>query len=92
MANNYASNPMFIEDNGGGGVVTTNRYFIRKIRWVGGTTAGHAVTIKNKDDQVIWNSVAVAANFVDDSDLWGTRLDGLKITGPGSGFVYIYYE
>lgn len=71
---------------------------IAKIRWVGGTTAGHAATITGGDGKIIWSSLAVAANYVETDTFPGTRTltcpgtatAGLCVTVLGSGKLYIY--
>ena len=66
---------------------------VKKVRWVGATTAGHQAIIKDSgNNETIWESVASGANFID-SDLiesWWPR--GFTVPTLDSGTLYIYLE
>jgi hypothetical protein len=89
MANDLSNNPIVI-DTASGSVLISTPIRIRKIRWVGATTAGHTVIIRNSVDIVFWKSVAAGANYVEETDFSNhdsqrNLLFGLKVTVLGSG-------
>lgn len=69
----------------------TGRFKVLGIRWVGATTAGHTVVIKDVDGNIVWASVADAANFLDESIIEQWR-DGITVDTLGSGIIYINLE
>ena len=92
MANDLTLNPLKIDTAGNDLLTTPLR--VRKIRWVGGTTAGHTAVIQDQNSNPFWSSVASAANYVEESDFstddsQRTVLNGLSVT-LGSGTLYIY--
>lgn len=65
------------------------------VRWTGATTPGHTCTITNTAGDVLWSSIASAANYVEESplsDKWQEPVDGVKITVIGSGSVALFYR
>ncbi len=94
MANNLQQNPLII-DTASGSALLTHAFRIKKIRWVGGTTAGHEAVLQHQNGQVFWASVCPGANYVEETDfsLMGqhrTVLNGIKVPTLGSGKLYIY--
>lgn len=94
MANNIQNNPLIIDTAGAGTLISTP-FRIKKVRWVGGTTAGHEATITDQNGTVFWTSVAVGVNYVEETDFSTmdrarTVLNGLKVPTLGSGKLYIY--
>lgn len=95
MANVLTLNPLKIDTASGTAAVTTP-IRIRKIRWIGATTAGHTATIQDQNGNLFWTSVANAANYVEDCNFivydnqHGPVLNGLTVPTLGSGVLYIY--
>lgn len=94
MANNITTNPMVI-DTAGAGVIINVSLRIKKLRWVGGTTAGHAAVVKDKEGNIFWESVCPAANYVEETDFALHKsqrnvLNGLIVSTLGSGKLYLY--
>ena len=69
-------------------VLFTNRLYIKEIRWVDATTAGHTVVIKNKNGRAFWASEAAGDNFID-SYLYEGWVEGLQVPTLASGKIYI---
>lgn len=87
MANNANINPMLIDSTG---VVRTERNLrIKAIRWVGATTAGHALILDDQDGNVVFHSVAAGANHVDAHNV-ETVVNGLTVDTIASGTCYVY--
>lgn len=71
---------------------------VLKIRWVGASAGGHAVSLTDINDNVMWETVAGGANYVEidtfttdrESDDQCFRWNGLKLATLGSGKLYIY--
>lgn len=94
MANSTTLNPLVIDTSGASAILTTP-IRIRKIRWTGGTTAGHTAIVKDQNDNAFWESIASGSNYVEESDFStidsnSIRINGLKVTALGSGKLYIY--
>lgn len=97
MANVVTANPLII-DTAGAGNILSRELKINEIRWVGATTAGHSAVVRDKADRITWESVADAANYVEESHFFtitGERefvQEGLRVTALGSGKLYIYID
>lgn len=68
---------------------------ITKVRWVGGTTAGHAAQVGDNGaaaTAIKWDSLCQAANIPQESDFQASPLNfnGLKVLALGSGKLYLY--
>jgi len=90
MANVTSTNPISI------GTVTdvniiTQDFHVYKIILVSGST-DELVTIKDKNDNIIWEVVGDAGNFNAQSDFpeRGFLFNGLKVTALVSGTIYLY--
>lgn len=95
MANDFTHYPLVI-DTASGSVLTTTSYRIKKIRWVGATTAGHQAVIYDANSNLFWESVCPGANYVEESDFtWDDSqrnvLAGFRVPTLGSGKLEIYY-
>lgn len=95
MANILTQNPHIIDTAGAGTIIETP-INVKKIRWVGATTAGHSCIVKDKNDNIFWESVAAGANYVEETDFTtyytqSSVLQGLRVTTLGSGRLYIYH-
>ena len=62
---------------------------IESIRWVGATTAGHSCVVTDGTGNVLFESVADAANFVDAYPIY-KAVQGVIVATLGSGTVYVY--
>jgi hypothetical protein len=94
MANNVSRNPLVI-DTAGGSPITTQQLRIRKLRWVGGSAAGHQAIVQDQFGNVFWESIAAGANYVEETDFstdltQRTVVSGLTVPTLGSGKLYIY--
>lgn len=87
MANDLTADP-WIVDTAGAGVLSTNKIYIKSVRWVGGTTAGHTAVIHDQKSNIIWSSVASGANYVE-SEIIEQWIDGLIVPTLASGTLYI---
>ena len=65
-------------------------YLVDSIRWVGATAAGHSCEVCDGAGNVIFYSVANAANFVDGWVFDEKWIDGLEFTTMSSGQVTLY--
>lgn len=69
-------------------ILFSSRLYIKSIRWVGGTTAGHTAVIQDQKGNVIWASEASGANYVE-SEIIEQWIDGLIVPTLASGKIYI---
>lgn len=69
-------------------ILDSRRIYIKSIRWVNGTTAGHTAVLQNKARRVFWASEAAGANFVDEF-LYEGWVEGIILSTLASGKVYI---
>lgn len=96
MSNVITGNPLVI-DTAASTTVTDYTFTVWAIRWVGGTTAGHTISVQDKNGNVKYASVATGANYVEESHLVSPKnesliFDGLKVPTIGSGIIYIYTD
>jgi hypothetical protein len=90
VANALTVNPLKIDTSGAGLLLASNLY-VKSIRWVGATTAGHLASVTDKNDVVVWSSVAAIATNnseaeqIDANKPW----KGLKVPTLQSGVLYI---
>ena len=64
---------------------------VKRVRWVGPTTAGHQCVIQAANGKVYWEATASVANADIADDLIGPWMQDFKLVTLGSGRVYIYY-
>lgn len=90
---------LYIIDTAGAGDIEANSVgiTIAKIRWVGGTTAGHEAKVTDAFDNVFWDTFATGANYVESDDFAQRNaskrtIDGLRVPTLGSGKLYIYTD
>ena len=62
---------------------------VESIRWVGGSTAGHSCIVTDGAGNVLFESVADAANFIDAYPIF-KAVNGIIVSTLGSGTVYVY--
>lgn len=75
-----------------GTLVRSEPLTVRQIRWVGATTAGHSVVIQDPSDNILWDSVAAGANYVEADSLNREWAAGFKVTTLDSGVLRVYVE
>lgn len=73
------------------GTVSEEVTYIEGIRWVGGSAAGHQLQLSDVDGNIVWESIANGANFVDESHI-PLKTNGLTLLTRGSGTVYVYHK
>lgn len=93
MANDETSNPIFL-DTASASILLTKRFEVLAIRWVSKSAgAGDDVQLQDKNGNVMWASVAAAANYVEESH-WDLDeplvFNGLIPAIVDSGQVYLY--
>ena len=71
-------------------VATSTVMILSSLRWVGATTATHSCIITDGAGNVIFSSVANAANFVDGWVFDGKWVGGIAFDAMDSGAVDIY--
>ena len=90
MANDITSNPL-IADTASATTLTDGTFKATKIRWVGGTTAGHTVSVQDKNSIVKFAAEATGANYTESEHFDPPLiLEGVKVPTLGSGKIYIY--
>lgn len=90
MANDLTGNPWVIDTPA---VLTTDLTRVRGIRWVGATTAGNGVVIKDSLGRTLWESAAAGLNNVESDHVnvigpgWNWR--GITVTDLAAGRLYL---
>ena len=74
----------------GVGMVRTEELTVPQIRWVGATSAGHQCIIQDKNDNILWHSVAAGSNYVESDTVRREWKGGFKVPTMDSGILYIY--
>ncbi|OHB71859.1 MAG: hypothetical protein A2W23_06320 [Planctomycetes bacterium RBG_16_43_13] len=69
-------------------ILFDSRLYIKEIKWVRATTAGHTVVLQNRNGRTLWASEAAGDNFVD-IFLYEGWVEGLSIPTLASGKVYV---
>lgn len=87
MANDLTADPWII-DTAATTVLSTNQIYVKSIRWVGATTAGHTAIVQDQKGNVIWSSVASGANYVE-SEIIEQWINGLIAPTLASGVLYV---
>ena len=91
MANDLSRRPWSLDT---AAVSTTDRIRIHSLRWLGGTTAGHACQVEDNNGEIIWRSLANGANFIDAAKFGagnGADFAGFELAVIDSGILYVYY-
>ncbi len=63
--------------------------FVKYVRWVGATTAGHSLVINDSDGNMVWESEADGANFIDVHPIFDI-VDGITVATMQSGDFYVF--
>lgn len=90
MPNILTGNPHVI-DTPGAAMIFVDQLRVKSVRWVGGTSAGHVAEIQDENSNVLWRSVANAANEDKQSLIENLFWKGYKVTILQSGKLYITY-
>lgn len=93
MANDTTQSP-WILDTAATIDSSSNEVRIKRLKWVGGTTAGHTCVIQNgAGTRNVWEDVAPAANYVASEEFGdkGLLTYGFKLTTIASGKLYVYF-
>lgn len=90
MANDLTRSPLFI-DTPSASMIRTGPVRVANIRWVGATTAGHVLEIRDADERVLYKSVAAGANYTEDRTFEKNRVwsRGFKVPTLQSGELFI---
>ncbi|HXK36989.1 MAG TPA: hypothetical protein VJ553_05410 [Candidatus Paceibacterota bacterium] len=67
----------------------TNEVYVKHLRWVGATTAGHQLIVSDVDGNVMWESVADGQYMIDVHPFYRS-IKGITVTTMGSGKLYVY--
>jgi hypothetical protein len=70
------------------GSTQLGQFFIKHVRWVGGTTSAHTCVLKTSNGDVIWESVADGAQFIDVYPFW-KFFNGINVFALDSGTLYV---
>jgi hypothetical protein len=73
------------------GDADTRQFIVTWVRWNGATTAGHTLTLKDSAGNIIFESVADGANFIDMQPIF-KPCRGLSLTTMQSGTLYVFYR
>jgi hypothetical protein len=65
------------------------RHFLKHMRWIGATTAGHALIVTDSAGVTIFESVADGSNYIDVFPFYRI-VDGLTVQTMQSGKLYAY--
>lgn len=90
MANDLTYNPLVI-DTAAATTLISYPIFVKSIRWVGATTAGHTVSVQDPDGNVLWSSVAGGSNNIEADLIERIWQDGFAVPTLQSGTLYIGY-
>ena len=87
MANDLTQNPLIL-DTAATTLLQDGPCFIKSVRWVNATTAGHTAVLQDAESNVWWDSIASGANYVEE-DMIERWVTGIRLTTIGSGKVYV---
>ena len=94
MANSIGG-AVWAVDTAAAGTIQAGVTFVAKVRWVGGTTAGHEAKVTDVADRVVFHAIATGANYSTESVYSQGMFPGslpvtdLKVATLGSGTLYI---
>lgn len=94
MANDLVGNPWVI-DTTAAIDTTQGEIRVRKIKWVGATTAAHAVVVQDGGlNRKQWEDLCPGGNYVANEDIQGRGMlwHGCQVTTIQSGRLYIYFD
>lgn len=97
MANNLNFNPWLLDTTSSTAVVTYD-LVIQKLRVSSMTATSGLFQVTDQYNNVIWEGVAGAASYTEESDFnhmrtgQGYLAHGLKLTSLSSGKLFVYHE
>ena len=92
MANDIGGNPWKI-DTASATAIYNDKVWIQKLVWHEPTTAGHVLSVTDKDGKVIWDKTALAGGAGLDYELEVEgAFDGLIVPTMSSGTLYVYIK
>ena len=93
MSNSLTGN-VWVVDTASADPILTDWAGIRKIEWIGGTTAGHECVVQDQNGRVVFRRLAQGANQdITETypERFGKQVDGLIVPTLTSGVVYIHF-
>lgn len=94
MANSIAG-AVWAVDTAAAATVQSGVTYVTKIRWVGGSTAGHEARVTDVADRVVFHAIATGPNYTNETLYSAGIFPGalpvtnLKVPTLGSGTLYI---
>lgn len=73
------------------GDADTRSFFVTWIRWNGAGTAGDLLTVKDTAGNIVFESEADGANFIDLQPIFRV-VKGISVTDMDSGKLYVFYR
>lgn len=71
------------------GDVLTTDVFVKHMRWVGATTVGHKLIVRDENGDVMLESIADGQYMIDVHPFY-RHMKGITIDTLGSGKLYVY--
>ena len=92
-----ATNPWYVDESTSYDLCTGQFLSLDRLRWIGGTTAGHSLLVVDSGSNVIWESLASGANYVeetviDEDAVPRGRRTGFRVATMQSGRLLVYYK
>jgi hypothetical protein len=72
-------------------VLIPGRVYVKSVKWVGGTTAGHTAVIQDADSNTIWDDLCPGASYVVSELIEDWWANGFKVPTLASGTLAITY-
>lgn len=88
MVTNAGKSPLIFSAQGDS---ITGVWHITYMRWTGASTAGHLLVVNDGDGDLIWDSEADGADFLDIHPLFEDR-KGINVATMDSGHLLVYYR
>ena len=93
MANDLKGS-VWVVDTASATAILTSWARVRKIEWIGATTAGHEAIVQDQNSRVVFRRLAQGANqnLVEQYDgRFGISVNGLIVPTLTSGTIYIHF-
>lgn len=92
MANDFSSNPYFIDTAFSSGEVLLRNHRIRSVVWTNQVTAGDVLLVKDGDGKTIINAKASAANTNEAFSFMDGWFFGIQVPTLASGVLLVYVK
>ncbi len=99
MANNFVSNPIYIDGTfsgkysaQSGAAVSPGGFVIDHIRWYAPTTAGHTFVLSDGNAKTILTDICVVGLTSVEYPMYGLKINDFEVGTLTSGVLYIYYR